>query len=493
MKKTTTGLFLDTAFAAALLIKVFSAGFSYFCVLDDYVQYGCYPLYDNLSRVYFGIGTASNRPLAAFFDPAVWGAFFPNMVFALLILCALLFLSAKLFDRCFTMCGIAVTPFFYAVYLLLPLGFEGTYWISASSRIVVGLFFTALTVYLLITYIKERKAWQLLLYAVSSLASFGFYESVTVLSGLVQGLIILKFAFDEKQYKRLWLLAIPALCTAAVLVYYKLAAHIGALGSRAAEFSVTHIGARLGELFSQFGYIFTAGLYRTTAAGFLDGLKILMQNGVFGIVISILILCVSVLCAYAGGKYKLFAEAKLCVPLGLLLIVLPLLPNILVPDVWLTYRSIVVCLPGFCVLFAPLLALAFQNRCVKTTALFLLTSVFLVGCVNEVHTYKAVSELDGQIVNEVLQHLDDEVLAGKKETVLVLSQEVITPQTSFYKDHVKSVFYTDWAVTGAVRAFARNIKIKTITPVYSLENVDTEGKQVLYMDEFYHVTEETNE
>ena len=116
-----------------------------------------------------------------------------------------------------------------------------------------------------------------------------------------------------------------------------------------------------------------------------------------------------------------------------------------------------------------------------------------MSCVNEVHTYKAVSELDGQIVNEVLQHLDDEVLAGKKETVLVLSQEVITPQTSFYKDHVKSVFYADWAVTGAVRACARNIKIKTITPVYSLENVDTEGKQVLYMDEFYHVTEETNE
>ena len=61
MKKTTTGLFLDTAFAAALLIKVFSAGFSYFCVLDDYVQYGCYPLYDNLSRVYFGIGTPNRR------------------------------------------------------------------------------------------------------------------------------------------------------------------------------------------------------------------------------------------------------------------------------------------------------------------------------------------------------------------------------------------------------------------------------------------------
>lgn len=166
-----------------------------------------------------------------------------------------------------------------------------------------------------------------------------------------------------------------------------------------------------------------------------------MQNGVFGIVISILILCVSILCAYAGGKYKLFAKAKLCVPLGLLLIILPLLPNILVPDVWLTYRSIVVCLPGFCVLFAPLLALAFQNRCVKTAALFLLTSVFLVGCVNEVHTYKAVSELDSQIVNEVLQHLNDEVTAGEKETVFsAFAGGYHTAGTSFLQRPCKKRF-----------------------------------------------------
>ncbi len=493
MKKTTINLQLDLVFAAALVLKMFGAGFSYFCVLDDYIQYGCYPLYDKLSYVYFGIGTAANRPLAAFCDPAVWGAFYPNMALALIIICALLFFSAKLFDRCLNRCSITITPFLYAVYLLLPLGFEGTYWISASSRIVVGLFFASLSAYLLITYINEKKSWRLVLYAVCSLASFGFYESVTVLSGLIQGLIILKFSLEEKQFKRLFLLAVPAVCAAAVLVFYKLAANIGALGSRTTEFSLDGFGARLFELLSQFGYIFTAGLFRTTAVGFSDGLKTLANIGLSGVVIGILILAVSALCGFFSRNCKLSAKAKLCVPLGLLLIFIPLLPNILVPDVWLTYRSIVVCLPGFCVLFAPLLAAAFQNRYVKSVAVFVVTMVFLVGCVNEVYTYKSVSELDSQIVNEVLENLDEAVLSGEKETVLVLKQEVQTPQTSFYKDHVKSVFYADWAVTGAVRAYARNVKIKTITPVFSLETVDTEGKQILYIDEFYHVTEETNE
>lgn len=493
MKKIPTGVGLDFAFAAALLLKMFGAGFTYFCVLDDYIQYGCYPLYDRLSEVYFGIGTASNRPLAAFLDPALWGAFFPNMAAALILMCAFYFLSAKLLDRVFSLCSVVATPFLYAVYLLLPLGFEGTYWISASSRIVVGLFFTSLAAYLLIRYINNKKIYWLLLYAVCSLASFGFYESVTVFSGLIQGLIILKFTIADRTYNRLMLLGIPAFSTAAVLIYYKAAANIGVLGSRTTEFSLTDIGSRLRELFSQFGYIFTAGLYKTTAVGFLDGLNALTRAGLAGVFTGLLVLAVSASCAFFSRKYTFSARTTLCVPVGLLLIFLPLLPNILVPDVWLTYRSIVVCLPGFCVLFAPLLAYFFKNKYVKTAAVFIITAVFLVGCFNEVNTYKAVSQLDRQIVNEVLENLDEKVLSGEKGAVLVLEKEVFTPQTSYYKDHVKSVFYADWAVTGAVRAAAKNTKIKTITPVFSLENMDTEHKQILYIDEFYHVMEETNE
>ena len=63
---------------------------------------------------------------------------------------------------------------------------------------------------------------------------------------------------------------------------------------------------------------------------------------------------------------------------------------------------------------------------------------------------------------------------------MVLEEEIITPQVSYYKDHVKSVFSSDWALTGAVRAKCRNIKIKMITPVYSLEDFDAEGMQIIY-------------
>lgn len=493
MNQNTTKAICNTAFLSALFFKVFGAGFSYFCTLDDYIQYGCYPRYDNLFHVYFEMGTASARPLAAMADPAVWGAFFPRMVFALLIITVLHFISAKLFGKCLQDCGITITPFFYLVYLLLPLGFEGTYWISASSRIVVGLFFTALSATLLIRYIKTKKCYCLILYCVCCLASFGFYESVMVLSGLVQALIILKFLIEEKRYQRLYLLAVPLLCAIFVLLYYKLASALSPV-VRTASFSLENLGGRTKELLSQLGYIFTAGLYRTTLVGFADGAKRLAQSGMLGMLVSVLILIISAFCAYFGGKIKFSSpRAKYCVPAGLLMIFSPLLPNILVPDVWLTYRSIVVCLPGFCVLFAPLLPHILRDKRVATVTIFAASVLFLVGCYNEVQTYKEVNKLDQKIANEIVAHLDADVLAAQKNVVLVFENEVITPQTSLYKDHVKSAFYVDWAATGIVRATAGNIHIKTVTPVYSLDAVDTESAQVLYVDEFYHVTEERHE
>ncbi len=490
MKQNTAQAFCNIAFLSALFLKVFGAGISYFCTLDDYIQYGCYPRYESLSHVYLTIGTISTRPLAALADPAVWGAFFPHMTFALIIITVLHFFSAKLFDRSLQDCGITITPFFYLVYLLLPLGFEGTYWISASSRIVVGLFFAALSACLLIRYIKTRKILSLVAYCVCCLASFGFYESVMVLSALVQILIILKFSMEEKRYKKLYLLMVPLFCAMLVLLYYKAASALSPM-VRTTSFSLENLGGRIKELFSQFGYIFTAGLYRTTLVGFADGVKYLSQSGIWGVLISALVLIISGFCAYFGGKTAFSSmQAKYCVPVGLSMILLPLLPNVLVPDVWLTYRSIVVCLPGFCVLFAPLLSRLLHKKSFATVSIFAASALFLVGCVNEVKTYKEVSTLDQKIATEIVAHLDEDVLAAQKKTFLVFESEVITPQTSLYKDHVKSAFYVDWATTGLVRAIANNNYIKTITPVYSLDNVDTENAQVLYIDEFYHVTEE---
>ena len=494
MKEHTKRIFLDFSFLAALILKIFSRGFTYFPVLDDHIQYGCYPLYEKLSYVLFGIGTAKNRPLAALFDTAVWGAFFPYLAWVLLIVSVLHFLSAKLFDRTLRRFGVEITPFFYGIFLLLPLGFEGTYWISASSRLVVGLFFASLSAEFLCQFFENKKWHVLLLYILTTLVSFGFYESVTIFSGLLSVTVTLIKTLRDKCPRNLWLLAVPLISLVLLLGYYKIAANFGAMGNRTTGFSLSHFGIRIRELFSQGLYIFTAGLFRTTITGLRDGLTTLFSGGVWGIFILILIVLVSVLCAYFGKTQNITCpKMRYCIPIGLSLAVLPLVTHILVEDVWLTYRSILICLPGICVMLAPLFSFLLKKKTLSAACIGLLTFVLLVGCANELSTYKTVSEGDAKLVSALAKCLDEEVLSGEKETILVLEEEILYPQTSPYKDHVKSVFYTDWSLTGAVRCATKNLKIKTVTPVYSLENTDTAGKQILYMDKNFNITEEHHE
>ena len=467
----------------------FQRGITYFATLDDYIQYGSYPLFD-LPYVYFHIGTISARPLASLLDPTLWGSFWNHMWIALLLISLFYFLSCLFLDRILTAEGIKITPFLYAVCLLLPITFEGTYWISASSRIVVGLFFATLATYALQQYLQKRKKWALPLYVVCCLLSFGFYESVLVFSCILQLSVLITFVWKHKAYKKLRLIAIPAMGAVWLMIYYGLVAELGALGSRAAGFSLSGMGMRVAECFSQLGYMLSAGLIRTTFTGFADGMQAFTASPLWGLCILTLIFAVSAGCAYLSKKHKPHANANRCAPLGLALTFLPLLPNILVPDVWLTYRSLAVCLPGLCVLFAPLVALLFRNRYARMAVIFCMVFVFSVGCVNEVQTYKRVNKLDNRLLDELIVHLDEDVLSGEKNTVLVLPHEIVVSQTSYYKDHVKSVFCADWSLTGAVRAKTQNNAILNISPVYALDGVDTEGKQVLYMDATYHITED---
>ena len=53
---------------------------------------------------------------------------------------------------------------FLVVYALLPLGVEGTYWISASNRVVPSLFFVALAMYLFQKWCRTGRARWLPLY-----------------------------------------------------------------------------------------------------------------------------------------------------------------------------------------------------------------------------------------------------------------------------------------------------------------------------------------
>lgn len=477
LKRAKNKILLDISFILALAFKMFSLGISYYPVLDDYIQYGGYPLYEKVSHVYLNIGTIATRPFASLLDPVLWGKFYPDLFIVAAIISVLFFFAAKLIARAFERCGIWVTPFLYTILLLCPLGFEGTYWISASSRICVGLFFTGLALHFLIKAIDNNKKSRFIPYILTSLLSFGFYESVMIVSFILQIFVIVSLVNNKK--KCFLYSLIPVILGILMLLYYKIAGNIGALGSRANGISLANLGGKIVSFFTQFYEVLIVGGIKTTVFGCIDGVKIMFSD-YRGLILFMIAIIISFLCAFYGAKKEFIAPAR-CVLLGLLLIFLPFGPNVLSDEVWLTYRSIVPSFLGLVLVSAPLWALVLKKKNIRMAVLFAIVFIFLAGNVSELSTYRNVHKKDDALVTKIAHQLDSASLSGTQNTIVVLDKEITTPQVSYYKDHVKSVFDSDWALTGAVRAKCRNVNIKMITPVFSLDGIDTKDKQIIYI------------
>ena len=131
------------ALYALALLRFAMLGFSYRPLLDDYIQYYNYAnLMGSLPEVVKTLGLFAARPLAGLADIVVWSHFWPCLFVAVALLAALLTAAALLFERLFDrMVGIG--PLFACFFLLLPVNFEATYWLSAATRIVPGLVLAA--------------------------------------------------------------------------------------------------------------------------------------------------------------------------------------------------------------------------------------------------------------------------------------------------------------------------------------------------------------
>ena len=152
--KKDASFFLPLTFGAFLPYLYY--GFLYLPILDDYIQYGAYPLYENLSYVYCSIGTLSVRPLANLLDPLFWGHFWQVPGLALFIVTLLHLVTCLLFYKISQLISLPLSPLFFVIFLLAPLGMEGRYWLSASSRLVVGLFFAALSLWVSAIFLSGR-------------------------------------------------------------------------------------------------------------------------------------------------------------------------------------------------------------------------------------------------------------------------------------------------------------------------------------------------
>ena len=228
VKKVQTRDWFFFVFCFLLGLFRFSAfGFSYYPLLDDFLQYGVYPrLADVWNTVLAGgAGTVYVRPFAALGDVYIWGRFWGSLGTALVILCALYAASALLFCSAARKAGLPLSPWFLLFYLFLPLNLEGTYWISASSRVVTALFFSACGLWTLLMFLRSRGKRWFALYLISSLLACGYYEQVLAVYVTANILVLIK----EKRY---FLMAVPVSFLLLTGILYVTLGKIGANSGR---------------------------------------------------------------------------------------------------------------------------------------------------------------------------------------------------------------------------------------------------------------------
>ena len=187
---------------ALLMVRACAAGLEYWPQLDDYIQYHNYPTAESFSALQKAVGLLASRPLAGIADYFIWGRMFGFMLVGVAIVSLLYAVTAlvlwSVLGRFFR-----VGPLFPVIMALLPLGVEGTYWMSASTRVVVGMFWAALAAWLFLEWMDGPRWRTLAAFLVCQLLPFGFYEQAGILAvTLTVGVAILRYIYRAEDRKK---------------------------------------------------------------------------------------------------------------------------------------------------------------------------------------------------------------------------------------------------------------------------------------------------
>ena len=434
----------------ALVLRISWFGFAYNLQLDDYIHYRTYPEGTDFIALCIDNGLFASRPLAALMDLVFWARM--PLFLGSVLLCGMYAAAGVLFLRLFRRL-FGTGELFLAVFALLPLGFEGTYWHAAATRILPPMLFCALALTAFDRFLEGKRWYHLLLFLCWSLLSFCFYEQMLVLS-LALSLMLVLIGLLQKKWHSAWGFSvfIPLIVYAAVTGYFS-SLSAGQLSSRMQILLPTdpaYFTEHLPSLVKQLQACFWDGGSLTLIRGLRRGLELIVGEGIWA---AVLIAALAVLILLAGRKWpgertKLFHLTPI---FGFLAALAPITPFLIIAKPWVCLRNTVPSFLGLALLADYLLRLILKNRTAFVTAFF--AAVCMVASVSELYDYQSVAQTNYQVAQVILE-ADEELELRGKVGILALNQLYTQEQNYLYHDHVMSAHASDWALTGLVRYYA---------------------------------------
>ncbi len=431
---------------AALILRISYFGFKYYPQLDDYIQYFNFPTSENYIQLILQEGLFASRPLAALCDLYIWAQM--PLYISVAILSAMYALSGVLFLKVFKK-YFSSGFFFLVFYTLLPLGYEGTYWISASARVIPGLFFTALTLYFFEKMLSRRKKIFLLPFMLSALLSFGFYEQLLVLS-LALVLMTVLVNLIKKNYFSLWGLTVFVPLCAYFIFTGIFSADTSFVAGRMEIILPTskyYFDTFLPDLVRQIGASFIKGGTLTLFKGLWRGIQLIFTEGVISAVLIVPVCAAVFFAAKKDGKEQKNKDNVLCALYGVLAALAPVTPFFIIANPWFSLRNTVASFVGAAIVADLVLRLIFKNKTALLCAVF--SALCLISSVSELYDYKKTTENDLFAINAILQADKEYDLTGNVG-ILSLNSSALEEQNYKYHDHVVGVTNSDWSLYGAM-------------------------------------------
>lgn len=480
--------------AAVLVLRYFAFGLSYYPQLDDYIQYHNYRANGSFWKLAEAAGLLASRPLANLADYYIWSPLF-NYMWVGVTVVSVLYVSCigviwSLLRRYFP-----VGPVFPVVMALLPLGMEGLYWMSASTRIVGGMFFGCLGAMAFAQWLDTGRWYWFIAYLPLQLLPFGFYEQSAVLSmTLVLGMALLEAR------KRRWLCLAGLWAPAAMGLYFQFLSIMAAQNPFAARSEIVlpntlyYWDNFLPQVLEQLKEAFLKGGLLTLGKGFVRGAEVLVSDGLW----LWLVLAVAG-CGLLGVLMSQENNAEtgdgavpvrmLALLAGVLLTIAPVTPFFILGNPWFSLRGTVTSFAGLALVAdtaAGLVLFHWKKALPWVSAAFAL--VCLVACLSELSDYRETYHTDQQIAGAVLSALEqDGVEKGTKVGILNLEPTYLPDQNFYYHEHIHGCTESSWAFAGLLTAVGGN-DVPSVTPLpaapmYQQWNYETnrpDGFDLLY-------------
>lgn len=472
-------------------------GIQYYPQLDDYIQYHNYIRSYSFMALQEKVGILSSRPLAGIADYFFWSPMFDHMILGVALISALyaaaVLLIWDILGRYFR-----TSPVLPVIMALLPLGMEGTYWMSASTRVVVGMFFAALAARTFQHWLDGRGWGWLILYLILQLIPFGFYEQAGLLSvALTAGAAILEWTRRGKSLSRcavsLW--GVPAM--GLYFLATRLLDNGGVYGSRAETvFSVSrhyYLHTLLPEIMGQLRDAFLKGGFYTGAKGFVRGMRMVLSGELLLWALCAAALCVLLWLTVRRREPQERTEEDAPLPLallsGLLLAAAPVSLFLVLNNPWFSLRGTVTSFPGIALAADSLLVWLWDRLSLRRSGLPVLAAVaafvFSVAGASEIRDYRDTYENDQRVARLVLEAAEEAGPVDGRIGVLNLEPSYLPNQNFYYHEHIHGCTESDWAFTGLLTALGGEVKVTPLPadPIYRVWNREANhpsGFEMLY-------------